>query len=346
MTGEITGRQRILSALAGKRLDRPPIWFMRQAGRYLPEYRNLKERHSFLEMVKTPELACEVTMQPLQRFPLDAAIVFSDILVIPEALGQPYHFRSQGGIQMDYKLEGRNDFSRLSIDGLANRLSYVGDALKLCRKKLGNEKALLGFAGAPWTLACYMLEGGSSDSFAEVKKWFYTDREAFDLLMELLSDAIIQYLNLQVDSGVDAVQIFDSWAAASPAEDYEAMSLKWIRKIVSGINKRCPVILYAKGVPAQIPVIATSGVQCISCDWTVRLCDIAKTLGPKVSLQGNLDPVLLHGPTQTVVLMATRLLESMRNHPGYIFNLGHGIMPQARIESVDAMIHTVTSWQA
>jgi uroporphyrinogen decarboxylase len=340
-SAEITGRARLQNALAGRRLDRAPIWFMRQAGRYLPEYRALKEKYSFVEMVRTPELACEVTLQPLRRFPLDAAIIFSDILVIPEALGQGYGFHAEGGIRMDYRLEGRGDFEKLSLDGVEDNLAYVAGALRLTRQKLDPRTALLGFAGSPWTLGCYMVEGGSGDPFIRIKHWFYSQPDLFNELMELLTAAVIRYLKMQIASGVDAVQIFDSWAAACPAEDYEAMSLKWIRKIREALPSDFPLILYAKGVAAQFPRLAATGVACLSCDWTVSLPEVASSPWAPACLQGNLDPALLNGEPGPVRQVSRRLLESMKDHPGYVFNLGHGIYPQARLESVVAMVETV-----
>jgi uroporphyrinogen decarboxylase len=247
----MTSRERFLAAAQCQPVDRPPIWLMRQAGRYLPEYRELKAQHDFVTMVRTPELATEVTLQPLRRFPLDAAIIFSDILVIPEALGQGYHFREAGGIGMDYRLDNLEKIAALDSRSIRTKLAYVADALRLTRSKIGMEKALLGFSGSPWTLACYMVEGGSSKDFIAIKKLAWDQPEAFEALMQKLTDAIVDYLHLQIDAGADALQIFDSWGSICPAIHYESWSLRWIRQIIQKLQARVPVILYAKGMGSQ-----------------------------------------------------------------------------------------------
>ena len=244
----MTSRERFLAACACQPLDRPPIWVMRQAGRYLPEYRALKAKSSFLEMVRTPALALEVTLQPLRRFALDAAILFSDILVIPEALGQGYAFRDTGGIAMAYRIDTRAQVDALApASAVPDRLRYVADALGLLKRELDGSKALLGFGGSPWTLATYMVEGGSSDDFERIKLLFYTDRALFDALLEKLTEALIVYFKLQIAAGADAIQIFDSWGGIIAGPDYEAASLQWIRRIVAALPAEFPIILYAKG---------------------------------------------------------------------------------------------------
>ena len=341
----MNSRERFLSALACQPLDRPPVWIMRQAGRYLPEYRELKARSSFLEMVKTPELAAEVTLQPMRRFALDAAIIFSDILVIPEALGQGYKFRDEGGIAMDFRLENQAQLDRLDTTGVAQRLDYVGQALTRVKTELKNEKALLGFGGSPWTLATYMLEGGSAEDFERSKSVFYSDRVFFNALMEKLTAALIAYFKMQIRAGVDAIQIFDSWGGLVAGQDYEAASLRWIRDIITALPENFPVILYAKGTPSQLTDQAFTGAAALGVDWTVDLGIARKLVPGNVAVQGNLDPVLLNTTPDIVRRETTRLLENMRSATGYIFNLGHGIMPQAKIECVDALVATVTGWK-
>ena len=343
----MTSRERFLAACACTPLERPPLWIMRQAGRYLPEYRALKAKSSFLEMVRTPALAAEVTLQPLQRFPgIDAAILFSDILVIPEALGQGYRFRDEGGIGMDYRLD-----TRAQIDALApaaavpEKLRYVADALVLLKKELAGQKALLGFGGSPWTLATYMVEGGSSDEFERIKLLFYTDRATFDALLEKLTAALIAYFQMQIRAGADAIQIFDSWGGIIAGPDYEAASLKWIRQIVAALPKDFPVILYAKGTAPHLTDQAFTGVRVLSVDWTNDLSIVRRTLPANVAVQGNLDPVLLNTTPAIVARETAKLLESMRGTTGHIFNLGHGILPQAKIECFEALVSTVTSWK-
>lgn len=342
----MTSRERFLAACACTPLDRPPLWIMRQAGRYLPEYRALKEKSSFLEMVRTPDLAAEVTLQPLRRFALDAAILFSDILVIPEALGQGYRFREEGGIAMEYRLDTRAQIDALApADAVLEKLAYVGAALEKLRAELAGQKALLGFGGSPWTLATYMVEGGSSEDFNRIKVLFYTDRPAFDALLEKLTAALVVYFKMQIRAGADAIQIFDSWGGIIAGADYEAASLQWIRRIIAALPKDFPVILYAKGTAPHVTDQAFSGARVLSVDWTSDLSIVRRTLPANVAVQGNLDPVLLNTTPDIVRRESGRLLESMRGSAGHIFNLGHGIMPSAKIECVQALVDTVTNWR-
>ena len=342
----MTSRERFLAACACQPLDRPPIWVMRQAGRYLPEYRALKAKSSFLEMVRTPALALEVTLQPLRRFALDAAILFSDILVIPEALGQGYAFRDTGGIAMAYRIDTRAQVDALApASAVPYRLRYVADALGLLKRELDGSKALLGFGGSPWTLATYMVEGGSSDDFERIKLLFYTDRALFDALLEKLTEALIVYFKLQIAAGADAIQIFDSWGGIIAGPDYEAASLQWIRRIVAALPAEFPIILYAKGTAPHLTDQAFTGVRVVSVDWTNELAVVRRTLPDNVAVQGNLDPVLMQTTPTIVRREAGRLLESMRGTAGNIFNLGHGITPSARIECMEALVETVTQWK-
>mgnify|MGYP003652356349 FL=1 len=342
----MTSRERFLAACACQPLDRPPIWVMRQAGRYLPEYRELKAKSSFLHMVKTPELALEVTMQPLHRFDLDAAILFSDILTIPEALGQPYHFRDQGGIGMEYRLETPAQVDALAgPEAVAEKLAYVPAALRLIRQEVGDTKAVLGFGGSPWTLATYMVEGGSSADFERIKLLFYTDRAMFDALLTKLTEALIVYFKMQIEAGADAVQIFDSWGGIIAGPDYEAASLRWIKQIVAALPPDFPVILYAKGTAPHLTDQAFSGVRVISVDWTNDLAITRQNLPANVAVQGNLDPVLMQTTPEIVARESSRLLESMRGLDGHIFNLGHGITPQAKIACMESLVETVTTWK-
>src|SRR5687767_62274 len=342
----MTSRDRFLAACASQPLDRPPLWVMRQAGRYLPEYRALKAKSSFLQMVRTPEIAAEVTLQPLKRFALDAAILFSDILVIPEALGQGYHFREGGGIAMEYRLETRAQVDALGpVDAVPGRLRYVADALGLLKKEIGGSHALLGFGGSPWTLATYMVEGGSSDEFERIKQLFYSERTTFDALLEKLTASLIAYFKLQIASGADAIQIFDSWGGIIAGQDYEAASLRWIRQIVAALPADFPVILYAKGTAPHLMDQAFTGIRVLSVDWTNDLRAVRGVLPQNIAVQGNLDPVLLNSTPDIVRREATRLLEAMRGTSGHIFNLGHGIMPHARIDCMEALVDTVTHWK-
>jgi uroporphyrinogen decarboxylase len=350
----MTSRERFLAACDCRPLDRPPVWIMRQAGRYLPEYRDLKARRSFAELVRTPVLAAEVTMQPLRRFAFDAAILFSDILVLPEAMGQGYRFREEGGIAMEFRLETREQLDRLSPGDVRGKLRYVGDTLRLLRSRLGDRTALLGFGGSPWTLACYMLEGGGSDDFPRARERFRADRGFFDELLGKLTAALIEYFKLQIESGADAIQIFDSWGGLVAGPDYEPASLQWIRRVVAALPAGFPVILFAKGAGRHLAEQAAGGVRVLSVDSTVDLAAAHDSLARdatlcakniRVALQGNLDPALLGSTPATVRDATQRLLESMRHRPGHIVNLGHGILPDASLECVAAMVSTVINWK-
>src|SRR5471032_3159411 len=234
----LTSRQRFLAAARCQPMDRPPVWLMRQAGRALPEYRKLKEKYTFLQFVQTPELAAEVTLQPIRRFGFDAAILFSDILVIPEAMGQLYRFREIGGIEMDFKIQSAADIEKLSVEHVCEKLNYVAAALKILRKELGEQTALIGFSGSPWTLATFMMEGGSAEKFTRAKALFDSDKKTFAALMGKLTAAITAYLQMQITAGADALQIFDSHGGHLPAADFQEASGRWIREIISRLQGR------------------------------------------------------------------------------------------------------------
>ncbi len=338
----MTSRARFLAALHCRPLDRPPVWIMRQAGRYLPEYRALKTKHTFVEMVRTPELAAEVTLQPLRRFPgLDAAIIFSDILVIPEALGQPYHFREEGGIGMEFAVRTAQQIEALDASAIRERLDYVARALRLVHTALDGRQALLGFAGAPWTLAAYMVEGGSSDDFAHLKALALGEPALFERLMEKITAAVTEYLLMQAECGVDAVQLFDSWAAACPGADYERFSLRYIRRIVERVGARLPVIVFPRGAGTHLAAIAATGARAVGIDWTTDLATARAAVPASTALQGNLDPVVLNLTPEITRRETRRVLDAMAGRPGHIFNLGHGITPAAQIENVAALLAEV-----
>ncbi len=317
---------------------------MRQAGRYLPEYRALKQKHSFLELAHTPELAAEVTLQPLKRFPLDAAIIFSDILVVPEAMGQPYSFRDEGGIEMSFCLREAGDFKRLEPTGALKRLEYVAQAVRLVRKELANKTALLGFCGSPWTLAAYMVEGGKPGHLVQIKNLFYSDRALFDRLLESVTEVCCGYARMLVEAGADAIQIFDSWAGMCPATIYGEASLKWIEMIVKSLKGTAPVILYAKSMGHEAEALAATGAQVLSFDWSVDLARARDRLPSQIAVQGNLDPALLLGDVNITRDAATHLLKSMRGKRGHIFNTGHGLLPGTGVENVAALVDAVTTW--
>jgi uroporphyrinogen decarboxylase len=341
-----TNRQRFRNACLGRQVDRPPVWLMRQAGRVLPEYRALRERFSFLELVRTPELATEVTLQPIRRFDFDAAIFFSDILVVPEALGQGYDFRDSGGIRMEYHLRNAEEIDRLETNAVAERLQYVAEALPLIKNALGDRTALLGFAGSPWTLANFMLEGGSAKRYTRGYELFRADRRLFNALCEKLSEAVTTFLRLQIDAGVDAVQIFDSHGGFAPPEFFDALSGRWIRQITDGLHGRAPVIVFSKGANSSWNDLVQSGANVLSVDWNVRLGELRNRLPANVGLQGNLHPSLLVNATPGEIAVATkRLLDEMRGRSGYIFNLGHGVPPAARLDCIESLVTTVRNFR-
>jgi len=337
----MTSRQRFLHACRCEPTDRPPIWMMRQAGRCLPEYRALKESYSFLELVRTPELACEATLQPVRRFGFDAAILFSDILVIPEAMGQGYRFRDTGGIEMAFPLGDINAIRQLSVNAVEERLDYVSKALALIRSQLGGDTALLGFAGSPWTLANFMLEGGSSKSYCRALALMKEAPETFHLLCEKLTQAVTRFLRQQIEAGVDAVQIFDSHGGLLPPGFFEEGSGRWLRQVIDRIGKKVPVIVFSKGTRCWKSLFGL-GANVISLDPRVNLSEIRRIFPDHLAIQGNLDPeLLLHLTPEELRATTGRLLEKMRGRPGYLFNLGHGVPPAAPLENIGAVVDTV-----
>ena len=334
----MTSKEKFLLALKGKNTGRPPLWVMRQAGRYLPEYRELKKTYSFLDLIKTPELAKEVTMQPLRRFDLDAAILFSDILVIPEALGQKYFFREKGGIQMEFPLERIECVDKLDSKNIGEKLSYMKDALSLISTAIGDEKALLGFCGSPWTLACYMIQGGSEAGFPKAVHWAENNWNAFEKLMEKITESIIQLIDLQSNTGIDALQIFDSWHSLCPPEKVWDWSLRWIREITRNAPAELPIILYAKSSLDRLKMIKDCEVSGLSIDHSVSLSSIRENAPTPFILQGNLNPEVMETNPDIVTRETHAILSDIQNDPAYILNLGHGIRPKAKIECMDALI--------
>lgn len=341
----MNSRERFIAAIHRRPTDRRPLWFMRQAGRYLPEYRKLKQQYTFPHLVKTPELATEVTLQPLRRFPLDAAILFSDILVIPEALGQPYRFHETQGIEMTFTLDSPRKVAALDPGRIEEQLDYVPQALRLLRKELGKKKALLGFCGSPWTLAAYMIEGKSSPHFEKTKTFVFEHPKTFEKLLEKLTQALMTYLRMQIAAGADAIQIFDSWANACAGHCYQSLSLRWIQKIITALPSEFPVILFAKGMAHHAKALKETGAKVLSLDWTVRLSELLSQVGGNIALQGNLDPSLLNTQGDIVRAQTRKVLEDMAHHHGHIFNLGHGILPNAKLECVEAMVETVRTFE-
>jgi uroporphyrinogen decarboxylase len=340
-----TWRQRFLNACRCQPVDRPPVWLMRQAGRALPEYRKLKEKYSFLELVQNPELATEVTLQPIRRFGFDAAILFSDILVIPEAMGQPYRFRETGGIEMDFAVRTKADVARLSVEQVAEELDYVEKALRLLRKELGDQRGLIGFSGSPWTLATFMMEGGSADKYTRALALFREDPKTFRALAEKLTAAITAYLKMQIAAGVDAVQMFDSHGGHLATDEFQAASGQWMKEIISNLGGKVPVIAFSLGTHHNWNDLAASGANVLGIDWQFSLAEARKTVPATIALQGNLPPALLVDSTPDVVARETlRVLGEMRGRPGHIFNLGHGLPPGAKLENIETLVNTVRNF--
>jgi uroporphyrinogen decarboxylase len=346
-TAEVTTcRERFLKACRCERADRPPVWLMRQAGRALPEYRKLKEKYSFIELVQNPELATEVTLQPIRRFGFDAAILFSDILVIPEAMGQPYRFREAGGIEMDFAVRARADVERLSVERVIKRLSYVDKALRLLRKELGNKTALIGFSGSPWTLATFMMEGGSAEKYTRALALFREDPRTFRALMRKLTEAVTEYLKMQIAAGVDAVQIFDSHGGHLPAAEFQEASGRSMKQIVSRIGSQVPVIVFSLGTHHNWNDLVATGADVLGIDWQFPLREAQKLVPSDVALQGNLAPALLaEGAPEEVVRATSAVLVEMLARPGHIFNLGHGLPPTAKLENIQALVETVQKYR-
>ena len=317
------------------------MWLMRQAGRSLPEYHALKEKYSFTQIVQTPELAAEATLQPITRFGFDAAVLFSDILVVPEALGQPYHFPDGGGIKMEFPIRSSGDIGRLDHRRVADRLQYVAQALALIKPALNGRTALLGFAGSPWTLANFMIEGSGGSGFTLTKALFYSDPCLFGELMEKLTLAVAEFLQMQISAGVDAVQIFDSLGGHLADNAFEEASGKWIRQLITMLGGQVPVILFSKGTHGQWDSLVATGANILSVDWTQSLAKVRAMLPKEVGVQGNLDPSLLSTTPKIVAAETTRILSEMAGVPGHIFNLGHGVPPSAKLECIEALVESV-----
>jgi len=314
---------------------------MRQAGRYLPEYRAIREKTDFLTLCKTPELASEVTVQPIDIIGVDAAILFSDILVIPEAMGMHLEVLESKGPVFDAPIRSRSDLQRLNTEGVTQRLSYVMDAIKITKEKLAGRVPLIGFSGAPWTLATYMVEGKGSKSFDQIKSLIYTDPAAAHELLQLLADSVVDYLNAKMRAGCDAVQIFDTWAGVLSPWDLEEFSLQYIRYICERLEPYgLPVIVFAKGVN-DLSKLVDLKCDVIGLDWTFDIGAAKAEIGESKALQGNLDPCVLFAPKQKIRFETERILERFGQGGGHVFNLGHGILPKTPVENTQYLVSCV-----
>ncbi len=338
---------RFIKALLRQPVDRTPVWMMRQAGRYLPEYRaTRKQAGNFMNLCQTPELACEVTLQPLRRYPFDAAILFSDILTIPDAMGQGLYFEEGEGPRFRKVIREPADVEALPDIDVAGELSYVTDAVALIRRELDGSVPLIGFSGSPWTLATYMIEGGGSKDFRIAKQFLYDHPEAMHRLLEILAEAVTQYLNAQIEAGAQAVQIFDTWGGILTTPAYREFSLAYMSKIVSRLTaeqdgQRIPVILFTKNGGLWLEDIAASGCQCVGLDWTIEIGNARQRIGSQVALQGNMDPSILYASPTRIRAEVARILADFGAGNGHVFNLGHGITPGVNPDNVAAFVEAV-----
>ena len=333
---------RFLRALARQPVDCTPVWLMRQAGRYLPEYRAARARAGdFLTLCKTPELACEVTLQPVARFDLDAAILFSDILTVPDAMGLGLSLEEGIGPRFAHPVSGPAEIRGLPRPDPERELAYVMDAVRLVKHELRGRVPLIGFAGSPWTLATYMVEGGASREFSKIKHLMFCEPNAMHMLLDMLTGAVTDYLAAQVSAGVDVVMLFDTWGGILSSADYETFSLSYMAQILRGLPKATPTILFTKGGGLWLERIADTGCSAAGVDWTVDLGAARLRVGDRIALQGNLDPALMTTTPEVVAAHAKRVLDAYGSGPGHIFNLGHGITPQASPEHVQCLVETV-----
>lgn len=338
---------RLLQALWRQPVDQTPVWLMRQAGRYLPEYRATRAHAgSFLTLCQTPELACEVTLQPLQRFPLDAAILFSDILTIPDAMGLGLAFSEGEGPTFARPIRSAADIVRLGAPDPEVELRYVMDAVRLIRKELAGRVPLIGFAGSPWTLATYMVEGGTSKDFSRVKELLYDQPRLLHQILDILTQAVRNYLNAQVAAGAQVLMIFDTWGGILTPRAYREFSLAYMAHIVSGLTRsmdshQIPVILFTKGGGAWLKEIAATGCDGIGVDWTVDLSQARRDIGSQAALQGNLDPSVLAASPPLIEQHVLQVLTDFGFGSGHIFNLGHGIQPWTQPERVQVLVEAV-----
>ena len=343
---------RFLKALMRQPVDRTPVWMMRQAGRYLPEYRATRaQAGDFMSLCKNTELACEVTLQPLERYELDAAILFSDILTIPDAMGLGLYFAEGEGPKFHKPVRTEADIDQLQVINTASDLAYVTDAVSMIRRELQGRVPLIGFSGSPWTLATYMIEGQSSRDFARAKTMLYTQPELMHQLLDKLALSVIDYLNAQIIAGAQAVQIFDTWGGALSHAAYQEFSLAYMQKIVSGLIKQAdgrdvPVILFTKGGGLWLEAMADTGCHGLGLDWTMDLAVAKARVGNRVALQGNMDPAVLRADPATIEREVQRILASFGSGSGHIFNLGHGITPDIDPEHARAFIEAVHKFSA
>ncbi len=341
---------RLLRALLRQPVDRTPVWIMRQAGRYLPEYRKIRQQAgSFMDLCTNPDLACEVTVQPLRRYPMDAAILFSDILTIPDAMGLGLYFTEGEGPRFKKIINNEADVAALKVVNSARDLDYVMKAMSTSRQALDGEVPLIGFSGSPWTLATYMVEGGSSKDFQKVKSLAFNQPEVMHQLLTVLADSVADYLRCQVEAGAQALQIFDTWGGALSAAAYREYSLHYMQRIVESLPKvsegrQVPVILFTKHGGQWLEAIADSGADAVAIDWATDIAAARSRVGARVALQGNMDPAMLYANPERIKREVKTILAGFGNGSGHVFNLGHGITPGVNPDHVTAMVEAVQEY--
>lgn len=330
----------LLRTLRGEQTDRPPVWMMRQAGRYLPEYMVLREKYGFFERCQTPELACEITLQPVDIIGVDAAILFSDILVVPQAMGLEVQLIESKGPVLPDPIKTASDLLRVRVPDVNETLQYVFDAISLIKKELKNRVPLIGFAGAPWTLLCYMVQGKGSKTFDEAKAFCYTQPALAHQLLQMITDTTIAYLKGQVKAGADTVQLFDSWGGLLGPKDFEDISLRYIKQIVAALKDEVPVIVFAKGAWHSLSAMAATGAAGLGIDWCIDAATARQFAGNDITLQGNFDPAKLLSPIPVIKKEVKEMLTAF-GKKRYIANLGHGILPNVPVDHARAFIDTV-----
>lgn len=338
---------RFLRALLRQPVDVTPVWMMRQAGRYLPEYKETRKKAGdFLTLCKTPELACEVTLQPLARFDLDAAILFSDILTIPDAMGLGLYFAEGEGPHFERPVRSAADVKKLVVPDMQDKLGYVMDAVRVIRRELNGRVPLIGFSGSPWTLATYMVEGGGSKEFAKVKGMLYDDPKSMHQLLDVIARTVIEYLNAQIEAGAQALMLFDTWGGTLTTRDYKTFSLDYMQQIIAGLKRehngqRVPLVLFSKGGCQWLETQAQTGADCLGIDWTIDIGQARQRVGNQVALQGNMDPTVLYASPQRIREEVAFILQSYGKGSGHVFNLGHGIQQNVNPDHAKAFIDAV-----
>lgn len=333
-----------LKALRGEIVERPPVWMMRQAGRFLPEFRALRDQYDFFTRCQTPELASEITMMPIRRYPLDAAILFSDILVVPQAMGIDFKMKENVGPWLDNPIRTMEQVLNVQVPDVDDTLGYVFESIELTLQKLDNEIPLIGFAGSPWTILCYCIEGKGSKTFEIAKKFCFQNPEAAHLLLQKITDTTIAYLKRKVEKGVSAVQVFDSWGGMLSPEDYQIFSWQYIDQIVEALSPLTHVIAFGKGCWFALEDMTKSKVSALGVDWTIKP-EVARNLtNNSMTLQGNFDPTRLYSSPETIKKMVTEMINRFGKDK-YIVNLGHGILPDIPLENAEAFIRAVVDWK-